>query len=432
MSISTFSPALVLLFVGFLLWVTMDVRFEDFSPAQKRIIPLLFLLLMLFNHLLKAQLGPSLFGRVIPFSMHIPIFLIFLHITKCGVVKMAFMTFTAMIFTAPTIMIGNIVKLFVSESSWILLLFNLFSYALTLLVVVLLFRKGFNYLLKYGDDRLFLQLSLVPFLYYIYVIIGIRADFSSLNTPIGFAVRYIPNIQVFFFYFLLTQIYKDLSEKKLMEDSQYTLAQELDSAKSQIKFLQTAQQQEAIYRHDIRHHMTALSGLLSSGKPEQAEEYIKNVLGYTSSITPKRFCENELVNLLCSSYYTKARQADISFTVKAALPNDVPVSDIELCAVLSNGLENALEAVSALEPELKWVDFYCEIKFNKLLVKIKNPYSGKIVMRSGIPLSHRKGHGVGCHSIQTIADHYHGLCSFEIEGNIFIMQLMLPLPQQSN
>ena len=95
----------------------------------------------------------------------------------------------------------------------------------------------------------------------------------------------------------------------------------------------------------------------------------------SDSLGHSRFCENELVNLLCPSFADKADRENISFTVDTKLPGNLAISDTELCSVLSNGLENALRAAGHLSAEEKWVKLYCGMRANKLL-EIKNPLSG--------------------------------------------------------
>ena len=146
------------------------------------------------------------------------------------------------------------------------------------------------------------------------------------------------------------------------------------------------------------------------------------------AVTPRRFCENELVNLLCSSFSEKAERMGTRLTVEAKLPKELSVSDTELCSILSNGLENALNAVAALEEALRWVKLYCGVRLNKLLIEIKNPYAGRIAMRDGLPVSHRDGHGYGCRSIRSIAVQNEGLCTFDAEQGVFTLRVMLPLP----
>ena len=118
---------------------------------------------------------------------------------------------------------------------------------------------------------------------------------------------------------------------------------------------------------------------------------------------------------------------DAHLTVEARLPKKLPVSDTELCSILSNGLENALHAIGTLEEPLKWVELYCGIRLNKLLIEIKNPYAGQITMQDDLPVSDRKGHGYGCRSIRSIAAQNGGLCTFDTEHGVFTLRVMLPL-----
>lgn len=431
MNIATFSPILALLYVFALLWILMGVDTKTFTRTQRILIPVAVVLLSSVNQLLRAGLGPAVYGRLLFFCMHLPTFFLFLYIAKRGVVKTAFMILTAIVFTAPTVLIGNLVRrsLFLNSPE-ALLLSNLISYAIMLALAQYVFRSSFNYLLRYGDTQFFLLFSLVPFAYYFYVLASVNLDLSPLSTAAGNVVRYIPTLLIFLFYFLLPYVYKSLSEKHETKSAQDALQQKLASTEAQIALLNETNSQMAVYRHDMRHHLIVLDGLLTNGKTEQAQDFVKTVMADLDSFTPKRFCENETVNLLCSSYATKARNLDVALTINALLPSEIPLSDTELCSVVSNALENALKAASHPDVTDKWVEFYCELKQNKLLIQVKNPYSGHITMHNGLPVSAQKGHGYGCHSIQAIAQRNGGLCSFEAENGLFTLRLILPLPIQ--
>ena len=429
MNISTFSPALALLYVFALLWILMGVDAKSFSRTQRWIVPLAVVVLCAVNHLLRNLLGPVTYGNLLLFCMHMPTFVLFLYIAKRGVVKTAFMILTALVFTAPVVLIGNLVRrLLFAGSPTALLLSNLISYLLLLLLAQFVFRSGFNYLLIYGDNRLFLLFSLVPLVYYIYVFAAINMDVTNLPVTVGYVVRFFPTIEVFLFYFLFPYIYKSLREKQEAKAEQDALLQKLASTENQIELLNESNLKMAVYRHDVRHQLILLDGLLSSGNIEQAQEFVKTAMADLDALAPKKFCENETVNLLCSSYDSKARRLGVRLAITAILPKTLPLSDTELCSVVSNGLENALRA--AAQPELfdKWVEFYCETKQNKLLIQIKNPYAGQITMQDGLPVSAKRGHGYGCRSIQAIAQRNGGLCSFKAENGLFTLRMAFPLP----
>ena len=224
-----------------------------------------------------------------------------------------------------------------------------------------------------------------------------------------------------------TAYYRQLQRQTRTELQNSLIAAQLKQAEAEIASLRHAETQAAAYQHDMRHHLTAISAFLSADKPHQAEEYIKQVQADIEAITPKRFCENELVNLLCSSFASKAARMGVRLTLEADLPNLPAISDTELCALLSNSLENALNAVEKLKENRRWVEFYCGVRAGKLLIEIKNPYSGHIPFREGLPEASQPNHGHGCRSIQAIAQAHRGLYEFKAENGIFTLRVVLPI-----
>lgn len=429
MNLATYSPVMILLYVFALLWITMDLHFQDLTPVQRRLVPLLVVLLSAVNQMIRTFASVGLLGRLIPLTMHLPYFLLFLYLTKCGVIKMTFMIFTAMVFSAPIALATTYCKQFIPLDSPLMLLSNLAVYFVMLLAIRFIFRDGFRYLLKYGDNKLISLFCLVPLLYYVYTIAVANVDLSGMTSLSWVVIRSLPILNVYVFYFLLLHNYRELSLRRELELAQAALGQELDAAREQISLLNQVQTQSTLYRHDMRHHLTAIDGFLALDKPQQAREYIKKVHSDIDAITPKRFCENELVNLLCAAFSDRAARTGIRFSAQASMPEVLPLSETELCTLISNGLENALNA--AAETEDKWVEFYCCLQANMLLLEIKNPYCGEVALRNGLPVSGRHGHGYGygCYSIQSIAERLQGLCAFRPEDGRFTLHIALPLRQ---
>ena len=131
--------------------------------------------------------------------------------------------------------------------------------------------------------------------------------------------------------------------------------------------------------------------------------------------------------LFLPAFHLQSQRQGTVLTVDASLPNDVAISDTELCSLLSNGLENALHAVADLPADRKQISLYCGVRQNKLLIEIRNPCAGPIAMRDGLPVSDREGHGYGCRSIQAIAQRNGGLCVFSARQGQFLLQIMLPV-----
>lgn len=302
-------------------------------------------------------------------------------------------------------------------------------YALSIFPIFFLLRRFFvqtaHHAIAYSSQSLILFGSL-PFAYYLFdYATTIYSD--ALYAGIHVLNEFLPTALIFFYVMFLTAYYVQAQKRTQAELQRSMLEAELKQSGAEMESLRRAETQAAIYQHDIRHHMTMIEGLLTAGKPRQAEEYIKKVQADVDAITPKQFCENETANLLCSAFSDRAQQAGVCLSVEAKLPKNLSISDTELCSVISNGLENALHAVAPLEESYKWVELYCGVRLNKLLIEIKNPYAGEIAMQDGLPVSHQKGHGYGCRSIRSIAEQNGGLCTFEPEHGVFTLRVMLPL-----
>ena len=266
----------------------------------------------------------------------------------------------------------------------------------------------------------------LPVTYYIFdYATTIYSD--ALYSGIQALNEFLPTVLITFYVLFLPAFHLQSQRRADAEMQRSMLEAELEQSQSEMDSLHRLETQTAVYQHDMRHHLNMLDGLLSAGRPDEATAYIKNVQADIEAITPRRFCENHLVNLLCSSFTDKAQRQGTVLTVDASLPNDVAISDTELCSLLSNGLENALHAVADLPAERKQISLYCGVRQNKLLIEIRNPCAGPIAMRDGLPISDREGHGYGCRSIQAIAQRNGGLCVFSARQGQFLLQIMLPV-----
>lgn len=213
-----------------------------------------------------------------------------------------------------------------------------------------------------------------------------------------------------------------------LQGEQDMLNLQIEAAKDQLDSLRTTQEQAVLYRHDMRHHLSLVKGYLSDGEMQKAEEYLTQTQVDIDAITPVRYCENNTVNLIISSFAGKAKEKGVDMSIDVNLPQQLSIPETELCALLSNGLENAISAASQMkEASLRTVSLNCKISENRLLIYIENNYTGTIVLENGLPKANCEGHGFGTKSMAFIAAKRNGYCSCEADGNTFILRIVLPL-----
>ena len=254
----------------------------------------------------------------------------------------------------------------------------------------------------------------LPVAYYVFdYATVVYAD--ALGSSVQALNEFLPTALIIFYVLFLSAYHRQLKSQADGAMERSMLQAQLKQAAVEMSSLRQAETQMAVYQHDIRHHMNAIDGLLAAGEPERARAYIQKVRSDVEAVVPQRFCANELVNLLCSSFSKKAEGMGIELRITALLPEKLALPDTELCSLLSNGLENALHAAPPPGP----VTLYCGVRQNKLLIEISNPYDGEITFRDGLPAARQQGHGYGCRSIRTIVQRHRGLCSFDAEGGLF-------------
>jgi two-component system sensor histidine kinase AgrC len=270
-------------------------------------------------------------------------------------------------------------------------------------------------------------LGAVPLFYYLFdYITTVYTDL--LYQGVNGAVQFMPSVFSIFYFVFIILYYLEMQKQIRAHRERDMLAAQLNGAHSELVSLRQMQNIAAAYRHDMRHHFAILLGMASEGNIEKVKTYLKTAQSDMDAITPIRFCENETVNLILSTFFTKAKQTGIMMTVDARLPSSIPLSDTELCSLLSNGLENAITAAAACpDPDRRSVSVKATEHKAKLLIMISNPYTGEIVMKNGIPQSALEGHGYGTRSINAIADAHNGHAIFSADKGVFSLKIMLPL-----
>lgn len=279
------------------------------------------------------------------------------------------------------------------------------------------------------STRSCLLFTAVPLLYYLF-------DYATtvytnlLYSGAREAVQFTPSV-ICTFYLVFVILYYNESQKQAKAQRERDIfASQFQHARVKLDAMRRMQNNTVIYRHDMRHHLSLIGGFVADGDLAKIKEYLASTEAAIDALTPIRYCENETVNLILSSFESKARKIQVTLHTDVKLPEELDVNDTELCALLSNALENAISAAAQVEEEkLRKVYFHAVINDDRLVISTENAYVGKIETDGELPISNKKeaGHGFGIKSMVDIVERHGGLYSFESEGGVFILRLLLPL-----
>lgn len=179
-------------------------------------------------------------------------------------------------------------------------------------------------------------------------------------------------------------------------------------------------------KHDLRHHFTQLSAMADREAWEELKQYLAKAQDRIPSLD-MIFSENCAADGVVGHYCALAREQHIPFLAKIALPKEIPFDEMEMCIVLANLLENALEASLRTDSAKRYIRVDVHIHAERiLLICLENAFEGDVVEKDGVFQSaKRKEAGIGIRSVRRIAEKNGGGCSFEHEDGVFRAKVML-------
>ena len=144
-----------------------------------------------------------------------------------------------------------------------------------------------------------------------------------------------------------------------------------------------------------------------------------------------RYCDNPVVNSVLSAKSAVMEEQGIAFQHRIALPGQLAVEGPDLCAMLGNGLDNAIEACSRLPEGERNIHLELRADRGLLVCRIANPCREAMTLRDGLPVTSKSsGHGYGLWSVREAAERYGGAMRVACERGTFVLLFYLPLPQE--
>lgn len=185
--------------------------------------------------------------------------------------------------------------------------------------------------------------------------------------------------------------------------------------KKQYEFYLQKREAERIFRHDARHRDSILISYLENGDVEGAKEFLKKELAEIEKNAKIPFCENTLINAVLSEYRTKAEQEGLEFSARIQMPKELACDEAEFCVMLSNLLENSLDAAkSYIAISIKHLN-------HQLSLNVKNDYEGELKKsaENNYLTTKPQGSGLGLKSVEAILKSNSGFLKIEDTDGVF-------------
>lgn len=360
--------------------------------------------------------------KIYPFMIHLPLLCFLTFFYKVGALRSALSILVAYMCCQISKWVG-LAMLDVTGEEWV---YYGTRIVITVVVFIVLIRFVWNVTaqLVQKSTKALLILASLPFTYYVFdYITGVYTSLIYSGRKVvaeflGFALC-IAYLLFLLVYFKQYEEKRDAEQKsRILELQQLQAAKEIEAQKRSAYTI-------SLLRHDMRHFLAAISAYIESGELDKAKEYINGIDFYIDKTAVHKYCKNEIVNMILSSYESIIEENGIDFQQSVRIPEQLSISDVDLTSILSNALENAIHAVRPLDKERRCIWLNLRMKEEKLLISVKNYFAEMPVMVDGIPKSKKEGHGFGTQSICYVAEKLNGNCQFSIENDRFVLRIIL-------
>ncbi len=182
-------------------------------------------------------------------------------------------------------------------------------------------------------------------------------------------------------------------------------------------------------RHDITNHLLAISRLIDSGNIEDARKYISEVTERADLAAQPVRTGSEVLDALLFSKSGQAAQNCVSleFDMSASVAG-YGISDYDLCTILGNILDNAIEAASVLPGELRVIRITIGKQMDMLYISCENNFSGELQRRGDRLLTTKSNpisHGYGIPRVTEAAGKYGGTVRINAANGRFLIEILL-------
>jgi len=209
----------------------------------------------------------------------------------------------------------------------------------------------------------------------------------------------------------------------------HTLALQNRYANEHAEHLRRSLDETRAMRHEMRHHIDALWGMIAGDDMSRAADYIRSLSGDFCA-EPTRYTDHPLINALVSACAQKAKKLEADFEASVQVPENIGIEDTDLAVLLSNAIDNALEAIADVPDKMdRRLHLTAAIFENTgLFISCTNTFTGmrKYDDAGNLLSTKTEGHhGLGLKAMHRVAEKYNSILLPEITGNVFHVKTYL-------
>ncbi len=182
------------------------------------------------------------------------------------------------------------------------------------------------------------------------------------------------------------------------------------------------------WRHDYRNHIQVLTSYAEMGDLESLKAYLHELSIDLNSVDTVLKTGNKMTDVILNSKISLAKSRNITVRADAHVPVSLTTSEIDLCIIMGNLLDNAIEACMRLPEEERLIRIYMDMKNTQLYMSFTNTTAQKKQKKEGgrFRTTKGQGHGYGLVRVDTIVERNQGYINRNSEDGAFTTEILLP------
>ena len=182
------------------------------------------------------------------------------------------------------------------------------------------------------------------------------------------------------------------------------------------------------WRHDYRNHIQVLDSYAKLGDIDSLRTYLKELSIDLNSVDMVLKTGNKMTDVILNSKISLAKSRNITVRADAHVPMSLTTSEIDLCIIMGNLFDNAIEACMQLSEEERMIRIYMDMKNTQLYMSFTNTTAHKKQKKEAGRFRSTKGvgHGYGLVRVDTVIERCHGYINRNSEDGAFTTEVLLP------
>ena len=298
-------------------------------------------------------------------------------------------------------------------------------------VVFRFFKTKFTPLLATKNTEVWKYIWIMPMILIIFgFLFGADLSNETVSDWRHFVSRGVMSLGLFCCCFILIKVLEQTNQNATLNENVRMTGKLLAAQSNHYKMLTDDINKAKAAKHDLHHHILLMQSYLHNKQFEELEEYLNQYQVRLTESTQPSFCQHYIVDAILQHYRSVAAESEIQFAVKVDMPVQVAIEDLDICIILGNIIENAIEACQRMQDTGRFIKLHIKIIGNMVVVTLDNSYDGSVRETAlALASSKRSGgqEGIGLASVKSVVNKYNGVLQIDYTSNIFKTSIMLKI-----